>query len=61
MIRAQQEWTKHRRDYGNGEWNYLTNEEGLKKFWTEGIDRNKRHGLSIRSMFLEREYMTWNS
>jgi hypothetical protein len=42
MIRAQQEWTKHHREYGNGEWNYLTNEEGLKKFWTDGIERNKK-------------------
>jgi hypothetical protein len=41
MIRAQQEWTKSHGHYGNGQWNYLTNEEGLKKFWTEGIERNK--------------------
>jgi hypothetical protein len=43
MIRAQAEWGKHRRQYGNGEWNYLTNEEGLKKFWTDGIERNKNY------------------
>ena len=43
MIRAQAEWTKHHKEYGNGEWNYLTNEEGLKKFWTDGIERNKNY------------------
>jgi hypothetical protein len=43
MIRAQQEWTKSHSHYGNGQWNYLTNEEGLKKFWTEGIERNKNY------------------
>ncbi len=41
MIRAQQEWHNHRREMGNGEWNYYTNEEGLKKFWEEGIKRNR--------------------
>jgi len=43
MIRAQQEWTTSHQQYGNGEWNYLTNEEGLKKFWAEGIERNKNY------------------
>ena len=43
MIRAQAEWGKHKSQYGNGEWNYLTNEEGLKKFWTDGIERNKNY------------------
>jgi hypothetical protein len=43
MIRAQQEWTKHHNQYGNGQWNYSINEEGLKKFWIEGIVRNKNY------------------
>ena len=43
MIRAQEEWTRHHRQYGNGQWNYMTNEEGLKKFWTDGIERNKNY------------------
>ena len=43
MIRAQQEWTKHKMQFGNGQWDYATNEAGLKKFWTEGIDRNKNY------------------
>jgi hypothetical protein len=42
MLRAQQEWTKHRAEYGN-RWNYLTNEEGLKKFWIDGAQRNKNY------------------
>jgi len=43
MIRAQKEWTKSHNQYGNGQWNYLTNEAGLKKFWTDGIERNKNY------------------
>ena len=43
MIRAQQEWTSHHGQFGNGQWNYMTNEAGLKKFWTEGIERNKNY------------------
>ncbi len=41
MMRAQAEWGAHRRNYGNGRWNYLTNEDGLKKFWKDGLERNK--------------------
>lgn len=41
MMRAQKEWTNHHEDFGNGEWNYKTNSEGLKKFWEEGLERNK--------------------
>ncbi|MBK9991803.1 MAG: glycosyl hydrolase 115 family protein [Verrucomicrobia bacterium] len=36
MIRSQQEWKRN----GTGEWNFNTNPEGLKKFWTDGIRRN---------------------
>jgi hypothetical protein len=43
MTRAQAEWGKHRRQFGNGEWNYATNGEGLYKFWEEGIQRNKNY------------------
>jgi hypothetical protein len=43
MIRAQKEWTDHHSQYGNGEWNYATNAEGLRKFWTEGIERNGKY------------------
>jgi hypothetical protein len=37
MLRAQQEWKRH----GNGPWNYKTNSEVLRQFWSEGIGRNR--------------------
>jgi hypothetical protein len=43
MMRAQKEWGTHRKEYGNGEWNYKTNEAGLKKFWEDGLERNKAY------------------
>lgn len=43
MMRAQAEWSAHGDDYGNGEWNYLTNEEGLKQFWRDGFERNHEY------------------
>ena len=43
MVRAQKEWTKAKNNYGNGQWDYAKNEDGLKKFWTEGIERNKNY------------------
>lgn len=36
MIRAQQEWKRH----GKGDWNYATNSDVLRDFWTKGIERN---------------------
>lgn len=35
MMRAHAEW----KPYGGGDWNYETNPEQLRKFWTEGIQR----------------------
>jgi hypothetical protein len=43
MMRAQREWSNHRKEYGNGEWNYQTNEAGLKKFWEDGMEQNKNY------------------
>jgi hypothetical protein len=43
MLRAHHEWLAHRNEYGNGEWNYLTNEAGLKRFFRDGIRRNKAY------------------
>ena len=43
MMRSQKEWGNHRNEYGNGEWNYRTNEEGLKAFWEDGLERNKNY------------------
>ena len=43
MLRAQQEWKRH----GTGPWDYSTNAEVLKKFWEEGIERNKNYESAI--------------
>lgn len=43
MMRAQKEWTAHHDEYGNGEWNYRTNQEGLRAFWQDGLERNKNY------------------
>jgi hypothetical protein len=37
MLRAQQEWKR----YGKGPWNYETNGDVLRAFWTEGVRRNR--------------------
>jgi len=39
MLRAQQEWKRH----GTGPWDYSCNGEELRKFWEEGIERNKNY------------------
>ncbi len=43
MMRAHKEWTKRRDLYGNGQWNYATNAEALRRFFREGIARNKNY------------------
>lgn len=43
MMKAHQEWSNRKSNYGNGEWNYYTNKEGLKKFFTEGAKRNGKY------------------
>ncbi|MEO5932033.1 MAG: glycosyl hydrolase 115 family protein, partial [Duganella sp.] len=43
LIRAHKEWAAHRKDYGNGEWNYLSNEAGLKRFFADGVRRNRAY------------------
>ncbi|MEO7975635.1 glycosyl hydrolase 115 family protein [Flavobacterium sp.] len=43
MMRAQKEWGNHRKEYGNGEWNYKSNKAGLQKFWEDGLERNKKY------------------
>lgn len=43
MMRAQKEWGNHRKEYGNGEWNYKTNKIALQKFWEDGLERNKNY------------------
>jgi hypothetical protein len=39
MLRAQQEWKR----YGKGAWDYATNGDVLRQFWTEGIKRNRNY------------------
>ena len=41
MMRAHKEWTDHHDAYGNGAWNYATNQAGVRKFFDEGIARNR--------------------
>jgi Glycosyl hydrolase family 115/Gylcosyl hydrolase family 115 C-terminal domain len=43
MLRAQQEWKRH----GTGPWDYAANSDVLKKFWNEGIERNKNFESTI--------------
>ncbi|MBK7106512.1 MAG: glycosyl hydrolase 115 family protein [Ignavibacteriae bacterium] len=43
MMRAHDEW----RRYGNGKWNYATNENELKKFWRDGINKTKNYDKII--------------
>jgi hypothetical protein len=47
MTRAQQDWTRNKQHYGTGEWDYSTHAEGLRKFWAEGITRNKDYEVLI--------------
>jgi hypothetical protein len=37
MLRAQQEWKRH----GTGAWDYTKNGDVLRKFWADGIRRNR--------------------
>ncbi|GEN78154.1 glycosyl hydrolase 115 family protein [Chryseobacterium hagamense] len=41
MMRSQKEYTKRKDQIGP--WDYVTNAENLKKFWTEGLERNKNY------------------
>jgi hypothetical protein len=43
MQRSQQEWIRHKSEYGNGEWNYQTNKEGLQRFFRDGIQNTKNY------------------
>jgi hypothetical protein len=38
LMRAHDEW----RRYGEGPWNYSTNEQNLKQFWKSSVERTKR-------------------
>lgn len=45
MMRAQQEYTKRKQDIGA--WDYVANPENLKKFWYDGLQRNKNYDNRI--------------
>lgn len=45
--RSQQEWFRHRNEYGNGEWNYKTNRDGIRKFWRDGMEHTKNYESMI--------------
>ena len=41
MMRADKEW--NRQGHTAAEWNYQKNPETLRRFWTEGLERNKSY------------------
>jgi len=41
MMRAQKEYTKRKQEIGA--WDFVTNSENLKKFWFDGLNRNKNY------------------
>jgi hypothetical protein len=41
MMRAQKEYTNRKKDIGP--WDYVTNADNIKKFWTDGLERNKNY------------------
>lgn len=43
MIRSANEWSRTKRQYGNAEWNYVTNKQGIQQFWKDGLERNKNY------------------
>ncbi|MCF0202602.1 MAG: glycosyl hydrolase 115 family protein [Bacteroidaceae bacterium] len=43
MQRSQQEWIRNKQNYGNAQWNWMTNREGVKKFFREGIENTKNY------------------
>ncbi|NVM66661.1 hypothetical protein FHW88_004979 [Mucilaginibacter sp. SG538B] len=41
MMRAQKEYTNRKKEVGP--WDYVANADNLKKFWTDGLERNKAY------------------
>ena len=41
MMRADKEW--NRQGYSASQWNYDTHPDELRRFWSEGIERNKKY------------------
>jgi hypothetical protein len=47
MTRAHKEWTNNRAQYGNGDWNYVTNGPAIQQFFREGVRRNRDHEVLV--------------
>ncbi|MEO6217170.1 MAG: glycosyl hydrolase 115 family protein [Sphingomonas sp.] len=47
MTRAHKEWTDDRQHYGNGAWNYSTNRPAIRRFFQEGIERNRSNEVIV--------------
>jgi hypothetical protein len=43
MLRSKVEWDRTKKDFGNGEWNYISNRQGIQDFWRQGLERNKNY------------------
>jgi hypothetical protein len=43
MQRSQQEWIRNKHIYGNGQWNYVTNKDGIQQFFRDGIANAKNY------------------
>lgn len=47
MMRAHKEWTDNRQHYGNAAWNYATNRPAIRRFFEEGIERNRSNEVIV--------------
>ena len=43
MMRSQQEWIRHKKNYGNADWNWQTNRKAISRFFSEGIENTKNY------------------
>ena len=43
MMRSQQEWIRHKKNYGNADWNWQTNRKAISRFFTEGMQNAKNY------------------
>lgn len=43
LLRSAGEWNRHKKEFGNGRWNYVTNKQGIQQFWRQGLERNKNY------------------
>jgi hypothetical protein len=43
MLRSKVEWDRYKKEFGDGQWNYVTNKQGIQEFWKQGLERNKNY------------------